>query len=373
MGYHSSSSGRLSLVTLALVAAVLAVLAPGAASAARNGGGDTGATLVVERAVRKIRLTTHHSRTHTTLTLRNDGKAPVSHFSYAVHASQAPHIALVTALGAGKKTLAVAREGDAVDRKTGQLYRVTLETPLAPGAKAAVKVSTVATGLQEPHPVEIAQTARQYVRYYDNHYVWTPYRVEHQQTEVKLATSAIESHTQARPTAVRGDTITYGPYTAATAAYKRSKLAVHFQNNSPFATADRVVKEVEVSHWGNVAVTEEYKIVHTGARLKGGFSRIDYNKAPGASGVNAIVSLRGKLPYGAADVYYRDLIGNVSTSRIHGVYPKTEIELVPRFPVFGGWRDHFEVACLFVFGFLGLFFFWFLLLGRILLLSLVIV
>jgi oligosaccharyltransferase complex subunit alpha (ribophorin I) len=33
---------------------------------------------------------------------------------------------------------------------------------------------------------------------------------------------------------------------------------------------------VEVSHWGNVAITERYKMVNTGPSLKGEFSRVTY-------------------------------------------------------------------------------------------------
>jgi hypothetical protein len=33
------------------------------------------------------------------------------------------------------------------------------------------------------------------------------------------------------------------------------------------------VREIEISHWGNVQVTEHYNIVHGGAKSKGEFSR----------------------------------------------------------------------------------------------------
>ena len=37
-------------------------------------------------------------------------------------------------------------------------------------------------------------------------------------------------------------------------------MYVHFENNSPFLHATRLVREVEVSHWGNVYVEEKYYI-----------------------------------------------------------------------------------------------------------------
>jgi hypothetical protein len=41
-----------------------------------------------------------------------------------------------------------------------------------------------------------------------------------------------------------------------------------------------------------------------------------------------------KLPEDAVDVYYRDEVGNVSTSH----YRPGHLELIPRYPVFGGWN-----------------------------------
>ena len=39
------------------------------------------------------------------------------------------------------------------------------------------------------------------------------------------------------------------------------------------------------------------------------------------------------LPSQASDVYYRDEVGNVSTSN----FRTSQLELRPRFPLFGGW------------------------------------
>ena len=60
------------------------------------------------------------------------------------------------------------------------------------------------------------------------------------------------------------------------APYSVSSLLLHFESNFPFATFRTVNKEIEVSHWGNVAVEELYSLEHTGATLKGGFSRAKY-------------------------------------------------------------------------------------------------
>ena len=47
------------------------------------------------------------------------------------------------------------------------------------------------------------------------------------------------------------------------------------------------------------------------------------------------------LPASARDVYYRDEIGNISTSNLREIEDSVELELKPRFPLFGGWKTHY--------------------------------
>lgn len=45
-------------------------------------------------------------------------------------------------------------------------------------------------------------------------------------------------------------------------------MRLHYENNTPFAVATKLVKEVEISHWGNVYIEERYIIRHTGAKMR---------------------------------------------------------------------------------------------------------
>lgn len=58
-----------------------------------------------------------------------------------------------------------------------------------------------------------------------------------------------------------------------TPADSSQKVRVHFENNSPFLVAERVEREIEISHWGNVAVTDKIWLKHNGAVLKVGYER----------------------------------------------------------------------------------------------------
>lgn len=66
---------------------------------------------------------------------------------------------------------------------------------------------------------------------------------------------------------------------------------VHYENNSPFLTITSMTRVIEVSHWGNIAVEENVDLKHTGAVLKGPFSRYDYQRQPD-SGIASIRSFK---------------------------------------------------------------------------------
>jgi len=68
----------------------------------------------------------------------------------------------------------------------------------------------------------------------------------------------------------------------------QTQLVVHVENNTPFLTVTRMTRVIEVSHWGNIAIEETYDISHSGAVLKGPFSRFDYQRhQDGASSVKS--------------------------------------------------------------------------------------
>lgn len=46
----------------------------------------------------------------------------------------------------------------------------------------------------------------------------------------------------------------------------------------------------------------------------------------------------------ASDVYYRDDIGNISTSALRTLEDSVELDLRPRFPLFGGWKTHYFIG-----------------------------
>lgn len=77
--------------------------------------------------------------------------------------------------------------------------------------------------------------------------------------------------------------------------------------------------------------------------VQGSFSRFDYQRES-SSGINSIKAFKTILPAAAKDVYYRDDIGNISTSNMWAKHDSVELTLRPRFPLFGGWKTRYVLG-----------------------------
>lgn len=206
-----------------------------------------------------------------------------------------------------------------------------------------LRVEAIFTSSLVPYPKEISQLENQFVKLYDSHYFLSPYTTLSQKTTISLASTKIESYTKLAPHSVAGAKITYGPYSnVEPMAY--SPFVVHYMNNKPFAKFSTVSRELEVSHWGNIAVEEVYELKHAGAILKGGFSRLDYRPGQGGAGSSSFRNLVAYMPKESNNIYYRDQIGNISTSDMRFNERSLELEIQSRFPLFGGWQTQFYIG-----------------------------
>jgi oligosaccharyltransferase complex subunit alpha (ribophorin I) len=59
---------------------------------------------------------------------------------------------------------------------------------------------------------------------------------------------------------------------------------------------------------------------------------------------NSFRSITAMIPPHAFDLYYRDQIGNVSTSHVREGEEYITWEVEPRFPMFGGWQTDFYIG-----------------------------
>lgn len=294
--------------------------------------------IVNKKVVRDINLTTQVARHTITVTVENKGSSSVLKYELAVHQTSASNLAFISVSEENGATLQVAT-GQKSTQNSFTTYQVSLAKPLAAGDSVTLTVKYVFTHAQKPFPLQITQTEHQLVRYFGNHFFSSPYKTATQKTTIKLASNTVEDYSEKSPVKLSGDTLTYGSYEDI-APFSYSELRVHFENNSPFITATKLVKIFEISHWGNLAVEEHFDVKHDGAALKGSFSRFDFQRNPGSS-PSAVLELVEILPNGASDVYYRDDIGNISTSTFRTSSKGLEFHIVPRFPLFGGWKNNF--------------------------------
>jgi len=218
----------------------------------------------------------------------------------------------------------------------------TYEVKTGSKTSVSLKVTAVFTELLKPYPAEITQLEDQRVELLGNHYISSPYHTGSQKTTVKLASSKIESYSRLEPNSQSSSSVVYGPYKEIP-AFANSPMKVHYVNNKPFAKFTQAEREIEVSHWGNIAVEETYELRNVGAKLKGGFSRLDYQMQRGADSPS-FAKLTAFLPREARDIYYRDQIGNISTSDITPTDEDLQMDVGTRFPLFGGWKTEFYIG-----------------------------
>lgn len=181
---------------------------------------------------------------------------------------------------------------------------------MKPKSTVSVDIEAVLTGILSPYPEQITQREKQLVQYFGNHYVYSVYPVTSQKTTVQLGTKKVESFSKLNPTSQIDTAIMYGPYKNI-APLSINKLSVHYENNSPFLIVNNIERSIELSHWGNIAIEEEIEVMHAGAKLKGSFSRYEYQRES-SSGLSSIKSFKTILPAAASDVYYRDEIGKIN-------------------------------------------------------------
>jgi len=300
-----------------------------------------------KKVKRTIDLQTQLARHTIEINLYNDGPEKVETYYITIPTSLSSKLSYIQVYTQENPNIPIFKKGETetVNGIEYNVYAVTFPSPLEKGKERNIVIYLVFIHSMSVYPEEITQSERQLVKYLDNHYFFSPYPTVEVVTTVRLASSSVQSHIENSPNIVRGDQIQYGTYKDH-APFAFSQMSIHFENNRPFITVSKFVRLIELSHWGgNIAVEDHVMLVHTGARLKGPFSRYDYQINPQANGQAALKFLRQYLPSEALDVYYRDDIGNISTSHLNvDDDNKLRLDLRPRFPLFGGWQTEYYMG-----------------------------
>ena len=313
-----------------LLAAVMAVMM------AVIGSAQAAATFT-QSVARTLDVTTQLVRETVTVTLDNVGAQPLT--TYAVTTPEPGKLAFVQVKSKAGTVLPLTVT------KTGasgpEAWAVALEPAIAAGEKAQLTVAFVYINMIVPLPAKRPILQTQLVRVDHRLHFFSPYPIAKERTVVTVPTgAAIIGKGDAPAVAVDANKVTYGPYTDVPAA-DEDVLFVHFENNAPFAVVTNLERTLEVSHWGdNLAVEEFFDVEHRGTQIEGEFNRLDIMRGGTFGRSNVITSFSVNLPITATEIYYRDVIGNISTSTLRSNLAKgiTTLTMEPRYPVFGGWK-----------------------------------
>jgi oligosaccharyltransferase complex subunit alpha (ribophorin I) len=237
---------------------------------------------------------------------------------------------------------------------SAQYYKITLPLPLAPNDQSTLAISYFLLSALEPLPAKIDQAAKQYVQLKFSAFAPSAYTTIKQKTKLKLPTTdvpdavtlpaSLNAEGKEDPQK-QGTTYTYGPYGEQPAGAVQ-EVSVRYEFTKPLTHVTLLERDVEISHWGgNIATEERFWLINRAATLKTQFSRLQFQQTsyynpPSA----ALKELRFPLVAGSVDPYYTDEIGNVTTSHFRANVRESNLEIKPRYPLYGGWNYSFRVG-----------------------------
>ncbi|KAI9090801.1 Ribophorin I-domain-containing protein [Phlyctochytrium arcticum] len=251
------------------------------------------------------------------------------------------HLALVQVADARKPKEHLVVKKEPKLAKDGFTYcSVKLPMPLAKGDALDLVVNTAIINVVSPYPKEIELTKTQQLKYERSPYFLSPYTTQRGHATIRLPKDHVVSYKETpAPVLKSGSTIKYGPYSNI-APLTLEKTFIHYDDNQPILIATNVEKKVELSMWGKrLNVQEDWELHHEGAHLKGHFSRVDFLLTQRMHQItNVVKDITVNLPPKAQHIFFRDTIGNVSTSQIRYEKERTQLLIRPRYPLYGGWR-----------------------------------
>ena len=299
--------------------------------------------LVHEEVIRSVDISTQIVIVRSDLVLLNDGNLPVKKFEFHIETDLIKSVSYIDAKSKGSSLgVKEIRKSELEDVQHWEIY---LKYVLKSGQRTKVKVITAFTHLLVPYPTHIQQGESQLIKYFGNAYFYTPYLTKKQTTHIICYSDKLESFSIVEPVSVDNNIVTYGPYENVEPLSVQN-LTVHYVNNEPFIVITNLERTIEVSHWGNIAVEETVEIHHEGAILKGPFSRLMYEQLIRTSPQidSSVSSYVTVLPASAKYIYYRDEIGNVSSSQVVILDDSVHLILRFRFPLLGGWKIRYTVG-----------------------------
>lgn len=282
--------------------------------------------------------------------ISNTGKTPEEAWQWCTMANLAPHLAIITASSKADtpdRPMYLSRKPSAVVGTPAGITCYTLPLAakghnLAAGDTELITVSAVYSKAQIPFPATVRQGDPQRVKFSSALYALSPYKVAAQASKFDFTGCELISYTKTSGVRRRKEVLEYSAPENAE-PFHIELLHFHYVNNAPFAVGTSVEKKIDVGRWGTLHMDERYQMMHGGSKLVGPWSRHLYVSNPLKFAQASFRELPAEVPPRASHIYFRDVIGNVSTSfvRVSG-NSRGIAALLPRTPLFGGWSTDFE-------------------------------
>ncbi|KAI8979782.1 Ribophorin I [Mycotypha africana] len=273
-----------------------------------------------DRVRRVVDLTSSVVKEKITLKATNMGGKPMDRYYFTIPSAYKDHIAYHQAYhlpyGLSNEDLAITYIG--IDSKVGlHVFAVQLDKPVNSAEQLKIGINLSYVHFIGPFPAKIPQLSKQHVTFIGTIFLVSPYETSEIKSTFKFPSNRVDSNLLegvSYDSKVVGNTIIYGTFKDVP-PFTKARGSFHYEYLKPMVTITRLERHMEVSHWGgNMGVEEHYDLQNDGADLN-------------------------SIPKDATDIYYRDEVGNVSTSHFRKEITKSYLQIQPRFPVYGGWRS----------------------------------
>ncbi|KAL0211847.1 hypothetical protein RCL1_005473 [Eukaryota sp. TZLM3-RCL] len=287
--------------------------------------------LVVKESTRNIDVSTSIAKVDVHLNIINDDTKALKQFVFPLSPSST-----VTVVKVDGNVVKFS-----VNRDENSHSIVTdLPTSLAKGSSCSIDISYISADVYTPTPESMAMSDTQHVKIITSSNIVLPYRVQRQTTTVS-GSSLFDS---AKLTKIDGKSakITLGPQEA---DFKAAPLDAVFVAQFPIVRGS-LTRTLRLEPFVGAYFKEEFALSHKGSVIEGEWSRFDLQRNPKLAQASMNQINLKLLPYtNPKSISYRDYIGNISTSQyISNSQADTDLQLIPRFPLYGGWNFKFSLT-----------------------------
>ena len=279
------------------------VLAALCASAVAKTGGlprlEADPSIVVIHYSTYFSYVTQTPKDHINITIYNAGDRPVKAFFLLVRGDRK-----IISFRESKEYDLDLKYGSGLVRENWESFaayqqiRVILKEKLEPKHERTYTFDLLFKGFGEFSPKEITLFEQQWIKFTMVKFVASPYVI--QNMTIKYTTGD-DWNTQSYKSLK-----VWEPLSPTTEIF-------HVILNSHFTQSKKTDHYFEISHWGNIYVSEHLKLHNRAAKLAGEYNTIEYNGNRKDTGKNSFRDSTIELPKNAFGLFFRDQIGNIST------------------------------------------------------------